>query len=103
MGNEKRRRITVDNIVSVVAKYFSIEKEDILSNARAKEIVNARKYAIYLSREMLDLSYPTLAVEFRKNHTTVIYQYEKMKKEIKTSKAMQIVADEIKNLIKKEA
>ena len=99
--NEKKKRITIDNILSNVAKYFNIEKDDILSNARAKEIVNARKYAIYLAREMMELSYPSLAQEFNKNHTTVMYQYDKMKKDIKTSKAMEIVVDELKELIKR--
>ena len=97
--NSKKKKITIDKILDTTAKYFSIEKEDILSSARAKEIVNARKYAIYLAREVLDVSYPNLAAAFNKNHTTIIYQYDKMKKDIKTSKAMQIVVDEIRELI----
>ena len=101
--NSKKKKITIDSILSTVAKYFNIEKNDVLSNARAKEIVNARKYAIYFARELLELSYPNLAIEFKKNHTTIMYQYDKMKKDIKTSKAMQIIVDEIKELISKEA
>ncbi len=101
--DKRKKKITVNNIIENVAKYFSIDKEDILSTARAKEIVNARKYAIYLSREMLDLSYPALAIEFKKNHSTILFQFEKMKKEISTSKAMKIIVDEIKSLINKEA
>ena len=50
---------------------------------------------------MLEYSYPALAQEFRKNHTTIMYQYDKMKKDIKTSKAMQIIVNEIKELINK--
>jgi chromosomal replication initiator protein len=99
--DKKRKKITIENILSTVAKYFNIEKDDILSTARAKEVVNARKYAIYLSRELLDLSYPNLALEFKKNHTTIMYQFDKMKKDIQTSKAMQIKVDELKELINK--
>lgn len=98
---EKKKNITVDNILDICAKYFNVEKKDILSTARAKEVVNARKYAIYLSRELLDLSYPLLAKEFKKNHTTVMYQYDKLKKDISTNKAMQIVTDELCELIKR--
>lgn len=100
--NEKKKKLTVENIIDTVAKYFSIEKEDILSTARAKEVVNARKYAIYLSREMLEYSFPALAKKFKKNHTTIVYQNEKMKNAIKTSKSMQIVVDEIKELLKRQ-
>lgn len=97
--DEKKKKITVKDILETCARYFSIDVEEILSTARAKEVVNARKYAIYLSRELLDLSYPILAKEFKKNHTTIMYQHEKLKKDIAVNKAMQIVTDELKDLI----
>ena len=99
--SERTKKITVDNILETCAKYFSVDKKEILSTARAKEVVNARKYAIYLSRELLDLSYPNLAKEFNKNHTTIMYQHEKLKKDIETNKAMQIVTNELSELIKR--
>ncbi len=97
----KKKKITLENVLETCSKYFNVEKEEILSTARAKEVVNARKYAIYFSREILELSYPALAKEFRKNHTTIMYQYDKLKDEIKTNKAMQIISDELSELIKK--
>lgn len=99
--NSKRKRLSVDTILDSVTKYFGIEKQDILSTSRSKEIVNARKYAMYLSREMLDLSLPKLAKEFKRNHTTVMYQCENFKREIQTNKAMQIIKNELVELIKK--
>lgn len=99
--NSKKKKITVENILDICSKYFNVDKKEILSTGRGKEIANARKYAIYLSRELLDLSYPTLAKEFRKNHTTVLYQYDNLKENLKTNKAMQIVCDELTELIKK--
>ena len=97
----RKKKITVDNILETCAKYFCVDKKEILSTARAKEVVNARKYAIYLSRELLDLSYPNLAKEFNKNHTTIMYQHEKLKKDIELNKAMQIVTNELSELIKR--
>ena len=99
--NEKKKKITVDNILETCARYFCVDKDEILSTARAKEVVNARKYAIYLSRELLDLSYPNLAKEFNKNHTTIMYQHEKLKKDIESNKAMQIVTEELSELIRR--
>ena len=52
---------------------------------------------------MLELSFPTLAEEFRKNHTTIMYQHEKLKKDLQTNKAMQIVVEELKELISKNS
>ena len=97
----KKKKITVSDILKTCARYFCVDEDEILSTARAKEVVNARKYAIYLSREMLDLSYPVLAKEFRKNHTTIMYQHEKLKKDIELNKAMQIVTEELKELLNK--
>ena len=99
--SEKKKKITVNDILETCAKYFCVDTKEILSTARAKEVVNARKYAIYLSREILDLSYPNLAKEFNKNHTTIMYQHEKLKKDIETNKAMQRVTQELSDLIKR--
>jgi len=97
--NEKKKKITVADILKVCAKYFSVEEKEILSTARAKEIVNARKYAIYLSREQLELSYTDLAKEFKKNHTTIMYQYDSVKESINSNKAMQIILEELTTLL----
>ena len=99
--SSRKKKITVDNILDVCSKYFSVDKKDILSTGRAKDIVNARKFAIYLSREILELSFPVLAKEFKKNHTTIMYQHENVKKDIEQNKAMQIISDELCELIKK--
>ena len=72
-----------------------------MSAARGKDIVNARKYAIYLTRELLDLSYPVIAKEFNKNHTTIMYQFECIKKDIESNKSVKITCDELNELIKK--
>lgn len=98
--DKRKKTITVNDIIDVCSKYFSIQKQDIISNLRSKEIINARKFAIFLSRQLLDLSYPVLAKEFKKKHTTIIYQYEKLKKDIETNKAYSITLEEIKLLLK---
>ena len=64
--------------------------------------MNARKYAIFLSREMLDLSFPKLSEEFKKNHTTVLYQHEKLKKAYSSDKKVQNTVNELKELILKK-
>ncbi len=99
--NSRKKNISFNNILEICSKYFTVDKKDILSSARAKEVVNARKYAIYFSRELLELSYSALAKEFKKNHTTIMYQYDKLKDEIKTNKAMSMIASELNELIKK--
>ncbi len=99
--SERKKKYSIKDILNICAKYFCVDVDEILSTARAKEVVNARKYAIYFARELMELSYPELAREFKKNHTTIMYQYDKLKQEIKTNRAMQIIADELNELLKK--
>ncbi len=97
----RKKKLSSNDVLELCSKYFNVEIKDILSTQRAKEIVNARKYAIYLLREVLELSYTQIAQELNKKHTTILYQHESLKKDIKTNKAMQIILDELMELIKK--
>ena len=100
--NSKKKKITVNDILETCSRYFSVEIDDILSTARAKEVVNARRFAIYLTRELLDISFTTIGKEFKKNHTTIMYQYENLKKDIQTNKAIQIIVEELKELLQRQ-
>ncbi|GBF23138.1 chromosomal replication initiator protein [Candidatus Gastranaerophilus sp. (ex Termes propinquus)] len=73
------KKITPNDIIEKCAKYFNTSTKDILGTVRSKEIAHARQCAIYLSREITELSFPTLAQEFGKNHTTIMYSWEKVK------------------------
>jgi len=94
-----KKQITIDSIIEKTAQFFSIKKEDILSSARAKEIANARKYAMYLSREITQLSLPEIGTAFGKNHTTVLYNWESVKKEVGLNKNIEDKLTELKRFI----
>lgn len=94
------KKITPEIIIEKCAEYFSVSKKDILSTARAKEIKNARQAAIYLTREILDMSFPSIGEVFNKNHTTILYSYDKLKKELLTDKPLQNALKEIEKTIR---
>lgn len=79
------KKITPNDIIEASAKYFGLEVKEITGAGRSKEISTARQVAIYLAREITELSFPALAKDFKKNHTTILYCWEKVKKEIKTN------------------
>ena len=73
-------------IVQTVGSLYDIEEEEIISKTRRKEVVKARQIAIYLMREELNESYPSIARRFGgRDHTTIIYSWEKINKAIKTN------------------
>ncbi len=72
-----------DQIMKVVSNFFEISINDIISRSRKKEIVEPRQVSIYLLRDILGLSYPYIANKLgKRDHTTAIYAYDKIKKEI---------------------
>ncbi len=64
---------TPDLIISEVSRFYSIEKSVLLGTQKNKGTAEARQLAMYLIRKMTNLSYPDIAKEFGKNHTTVLH------------------------------
>ncbi len=93
----EERNLTPQNIVSCIASYFEMAEEQILGHKREPDVVRARQVSMYLCRDLLGLSYPSIGKFFSKrDHTTVIYAIKKIKKLTDTNKNMQHMVTEIK-------
>ncbi len=80
----QRKSITPKHIINVVAEYFDIQIDDIISPCRKKSLAEPRQIIMFLIREELKTSYPTIGQELGgRDHTTVIHAYEKIKHNIK--------------------
>ena len=91
--------ITSDKIKKVVCKKYNIKIADLESSKRKREFTHPRQVAMYLCREMTDLSLPQIGKAFGgKDHTTVLHACKKIEEDIKTSS---ILSEEIK-IIKEE-
>ncbi|WP_036481404.1 chromosomal replication initiator protein DnaA [Myxosarcina sp. GI1] len=70
-------------IISVVSEVLKVSIEELKGNSRKREISNARQIAMYLMRQLTDLSLPRIGEEFGgKDHTTVMYSCDKIAKQI---------------------
>jgi chromosomal replication initiator protein len=76
------KKVTDKQIIKAVADFYNITPEDILIRKRKKEVVEPRQIAIYLLRDILDLSYPYIGEKIGRDHTTIIHAYEKINQEI---------------------
>ncbi|MCX6764613.1 MAG: chromosomal replication initiator protein DnaA [Candidatus Nealsonbacteria bacterium] len=93
------RVISSDQLIKAVADFYNLKEEDILNNSRRKEIVRPRQVVMYLLREELKCSFPTIGRKLGgKDHTTIIYGCEKIAKE---SEKNEVLVEEIK-LIKQK-
>lgn len=87
--------IMIEDIVRACANYFDFTISDFLSSARNQKLSNARQIAVYLSREITKQGFEEIAEFFQKKHPTMIYSYEKIKKEIKTDKNLKNTINEL--------
>jgi chromosomal replication initiator protein len=87
ISNEAHREITSHLIIDAVCRYFDLRDDDFISSKRRnKEIAYPRQIAMYLCRELIGMSLPSIAILFGgKNHTTVMYAIKKVNEEILTS------------------
>jgi chromosomal replication initiator protein len=92
--------ITVDKIISDVAEIYNVTPEDIRSNKRSSQISIARKVAIYVVREITQMSLVAIGHEFGdRDHSTIVYSINSIENSLKKDKNLkQIVDDCIKNI-----
>ncbi len=85
-----RSIVTPKMIIQEVANFYEIKEKDILSVSRKKEFVEPRQIAMYLLREELNSSFPSIGRKFNgRDHTTAIHSYKKISGEIIKNKKLE--------------
>ncbi|WP_238695265.1 chromosomal replication initiator protein DnaA [Ornithinimicrobium flavum] len=82
-------QITVPTIIREVSDYFQITADELCGQSRSRTLVNARQVAMYLCRELTDLSLPKIGQEFGgRDHTTVMHAERKIRAQIGERRAL---------------
>ncbi|MEY4372012.1 MAG: chromosomal replication initiator protein DnaA [Actinomycetota bacterium] len=72
---------TPDEMLTEIAAYFGLSVDSLRGKSRQRELVTSRQVAMYVFRELTDLSYPSIARLFGgRDHTTVIHAVEKVQR-----------------------
>jgi chromosomal replication initiator protein len=89
------------NIIEIVCNYYDITVEQIKSKVRSRDISYPRQIAMYIMREITDLSLPKIGSVFGgRDHTTVIHAYEKIANEVKNNSDFKMTVNDLINRIK---
>lgn len=100
INNHKEVTITVSLIVEVIASHFGFEADELLSQKRNKDIAYSRQIAMYLCRQMTDLSLQQIGKELgNRDHTTVRHGIEKITEDLKNSQFLQDTIDVLQKKI----
>ncbi|MDT0202416.1 chromosomal replication initiator protein DnaA [Nocardioides sp. AE5] len=96
--------ITAAAIIAQTAAYFGVSIEDLTGPSRGRHLVNGRQIAMYLCRELTDLSLPKIGAQFgNRDHTTVMYANRKMTQLLAERRAVFNQVTELTNRIKMQA
>ena len=94
--------VTIKRVVDEVSRTTGVSVEDIYSKKRTASIANARKMSFYIIRNVTDMSYSAIGEEFKKDHTTVMYNIEEMEKLLANNSSLNSQVLDIINNIKDE-
>ncbi len=100
-ATQTRKEVTPQSIMQTVADYYSITVNDLVCHSRRREITVPRQIAMYLTREMTNLSLPQIGQVFgNRDHTTVLHGCEKIASGVKdATTGMASVVSDLKSLI----
>ena len=98
--NINENKVTIDNIQTIVCKFFKISKNEMLSSRRSRYLVRPRQTAIYLSKMLTTKSLPEIGRCFsNRDHTTVIHSVKTIDRLRKEDNELNIKIDTLKNKI----
>ena len=93
------KRITPDLIIDCVADYYGLSPALVRGNSRKKEIATARHIAVYLTREMTQMSLPRIGGAFGRDHSTIINSCEKVTQMMEDSAQVRSAVADLKKII----
>ncbi len=97
---QQEKVISATYIQETVGKYFNINPKDLKGSKRSNDITFPRQIAMYLCRNVANMSLPQIGKDFgKRDHTTVMHACNKIEKEIKTNSNTKLIVESVKNIL----
>jgi chromosomal replication initiator protein len=97
---EEHNELTIEKVQRVVCDYFNITRDDMLSKTRKRNIVQARQIAMYMSRNLINVSLSTIGSEIGgKDHATVLHACTTVTDLMSTDKAFKQYVTDIEKIL----
>ncbi|MEA5059511.1 MAG: chromosomal replication initiator protein DnaA [Candidatus Pelethousia sp.] len=98
----ENRKVSIELIQQIVADYYEIDVEGLLSQRRTADITHPRQVSMFLCREMTGDSLKTIGKHFGgRDYSTVISAYNKIMGDLKKDPELGLVLDDLRKRIKK--
>ena len=100
LRQEEKPEITIEEVIKTVAAKLNIKITDIKSPKKNKNLVLARQISMFLAREMTSASFPDIGAKIGgRDHSTVIYAHNKMKRIMETDKTLRELVEEVQETL----
>lgn len=98
--DSQERKVTVPLIQQVVAEFYGVTVENLMSPRRTADITYPRQVAMYLSREMTDMSLKNIGQAFGRDYSTVISACKKIEDDLRFDTKLPLVFKDLKKRIR---
>ncbi len=101
--SQQDKVISSEYIQEVVGKYFSVPSQDLKGAKRSADVTFPRQIAMYLCRNVAQMSLPQIGNDFgKRDHTTVMHACNKIEKEIKSNSNTKLIVESVKRILLSE-
>ena len=98
--SQKEKVVSSDYIKEIVANYFNIDKKEFDTSKRSNDIAYPRQIAMYLCRDVANLSFKQIGDDFgKRDHTTVMHAYKKIDQDTRENTNTKLIVDSVKKII----
>ena len=97
---DEKKELNIEDIIKTTSTQLGLKVSEIKSHKKNKNLVEARQIIMFIARDMTNLSFPDIGKNMGgRDHSTVIYSYNKIKKRVQTDKALQETVEKIKDAV----
>lgn len=99
-NTKPKKNISIKDVIKVVSDFYNIDEDSVYDKTRKKEVVKPRQVIMYILREDLSVSFPSIGDKMGgRDHTTVIHSCEKVKEDLKTNPVLMEEIAQIRALL----
>jgi chromosomal replication initiator protein len=99
-STKQKKNISIKDVIRLVSEFYNVDEESVYDKTRKKEVVKPRQVIMYILREDLSVSFPSIGEKMGgRDHTTVIHSCEKVKEEIKTNPVLMEEISQIRAML----
>ncbi|MDP3962815.1 MAG: chromosomal replication initiator protein DnaA [bacterium] len=99
-STKPKKNISIKDVIKLVSDFYNVDEDSIYDKTRKKEVVKPRQVIMYILREDLSVSFPSIGEKMGgRDHTTVIHSYEKVRGEIKTNPVLMEEISQIRAML----